>query len=207
MGVIYTCNEGLEKLKEGNRGHIHRMETQGGRESYQIGTTEEGQEPYAAILSCADSRVIPECIFTANAGDLFVVRVAGNVANVSSVASLEYAVKYLHIRIIVVLGHESCGAVDSTIKQAKDRLNLGANLNQLLSNIIPAVNTEIPTDDLVEATCNNAEIAAKRLIEQSEILQEYFDKGELGVVHGYYQVYGPKAGHIKGIINWKCPKC
>lgn len=204
MGVIYTCCEGLEKLKKGNQDHIRRMEVQGGRESYQIGVTEPGQEPYAAILSCADSRVLPECIFTANSGDLFVVRVAGNISNSSSIASLEYAVKYLHVRLIVVLGHESCGAVDAAIKQTKDRLDFGTNLNGLLSHIVPAIN-EPTINDLLVATKKNAELTARELIKQSEILRSYFEKNELGIFDGYYHVYGSRAGHVDGLDTWECP--
>lgn len=203
MSVVYTCSEALEKLKKGNADHMDRIKSGGGRESYQIGVTEEGQEPYAAILSCADSRVIPECVFTANAGDLFVVRVAGNVANTASVASLEYAVKYLNVRVIVVLGHESCGAVDSAIKQAEDRLDFEPNLNELLAHIVPAIN-DPSIDDRVEATMNNAKHSAEELINQSSILREYYEKEGLRIFNGYYHVYGDRAGRVQGIDKWKC---
>lgn len=205
MSVIYTCCEGLAKLKKGNAEHVHRYKTQKGRESYQIGVTEEGQEPYAAILSCADSRVIPENIFTADAGDLFVVRVAGNISNQASIASLEYAVKYLHVRVIVVLGHEACGAVTAAIGQANNRINFKTNLNQLLAHIVPAIN-DPKINKLVKATKRNAKLTAQQLLAQSEILRRYYKKEGLGIFNGYYHVYGKESGKVENIDKWTCGK-
>lgn len=208
MSVIHTCSDALKKLKKGNAEHAHKIEQQGNREPYKVGFTEDEQRPYAAILSCADSRVIPECIFTAKAGELFVVRVAGNIANTSSIASLEYAVQFLHVRVIVVLGHEACGAVDAAITQATDRTNPGRNLNSLLSHIIPAVNGRPPeesfTNNLETATKRNANVSADELLEQSEILKKYHAEEGLNIFHGYYQVYGKDAGKVKDIDTWSC---
>ena len=94
-----------------------------------------GQEPYAIILSCADSRVVPELAFDTGLGEIFVVRVAGNVANSSSMASIEYAVAHCGSKVIVVLGHQSCGAVGAAMSGGDN----GYNLNHLLSHIQPAL--------------------------------------------------------------------
>ncbi len=203
--VVHTCSDGLKKLKEGNAKHVQKIKDQNGREISKIGVTEPGQRPYAAILSCADSRVIPESIFTAKEGDLFVVRVAGNISNTSSIASLEYAVAVLHVRIIVVLGHESCGAVESAIDQALKRKNFGANLNELLAHIVPAINGEEPVNDLKEATINNARLTAEQLVEQSSILRDFYKSGHLGIFNGYYNIYGSTPGKVDGIDTWSCP--
>ena len=88
------------------------------------------QEPFAVVLSCADSRVVPELIFGCGIGQIFVVRVAGNIGNVESIASIEYAVANLPVKAIIVLGHEDCGAV----KAAMGTEDLGHNLNELLAS-------------------------------------------------------------------------
>ncbi len=112
--------------------------------------TEKGQKPFAIVLTCADSRVPPELIFDTGIGDLFVVRVAGNIANTSSIASIEYAVKYLECKFILVLGHENCGAVEAAIDAANQDFNsipiitpppkyYSDNLSHLIGHILPAV--------------------------------------------------------------------
>ncbi|MFT4534364.1 MAG: carbonic anhydrase [Saprospiraceae bacterium] len=207
--VGHPCPIGLKKLKDGNAQHVKSIEEQSGRKIEEIGVTESGQRPYAAILSCADSRVIPESIFSAKEGELFVVRVAGNIANTSSIASLEYAVAVLNVRIIVVLGHESCGAVKAAIDQAQKRINFGTNLNQLLAHIVPAINgTEPnePVNDPKQATINNARLTAEQLVEQSEILRGFFESGHLGIFNGYYNIYGAHPGKVDNIDSWNCPK-
>lgn len=201
MVVKYPCCKGLQKLKEGYKKHSE--EPKGINTTYQLEMSDKGQTPYAAILSCADSRVIPESIFSAKSGDLFVVRVAGNIANTASIASLEYAVKNLGVRVIVVLGHQSCGAVGATIDQAKKRLNLGPNLNQLLAHIVPAINQ--PTVNDVEcATKKNAKLVAKQLVAQSRILNRFSKKKGLSIFHGYYHISDEQKGEIDGIDKWKC---
>ena len=98
-----------------------------------------GQNPYAAILSCADSRIAPEYAFDSGRGDLFVCRVAGNFANTDMIASLEYAVAVLGVPLILVLGHDSCGAVDGTIKSLKDDKPLPGHMPSFVEGIAPSV--------------------------------------------------------------------
>src|SRR6516225_4831835 len=98
-----------------------------------------GQNPYAAILSCADSRIAPEYAFDSGRGDLFVCRVAGNFATGETIASLEYGVAVLNVPLILVLGHDACGAVDATIKSLKDDKPLPGHMPSLVSAIAPAV--------------------------------------------------------------------
>src|SRR6202140_4377172 len=99
----------------------------------------EVKTPYAAILSCADSRIAPEYAFDSARGDLFVCRVAGNFATAETIASLEYAVAVLAVPLILVLGHESCGAVDAAIKSLKDNATLPGHMPSLVDGIAPAV--------------------------------------------------------------------
>ncbi len=111
-----TAGQALQKLKEGNLKYLS-AKTGCGDISPQIRkhTSENGQQPYAVIVTCSDSRVIPECIFGAGIGDLFVIRVAGNVIDDHQLGSIEYAAEHLGIRLVVVLGHDHCGAVDAAI--------------------------------------------------------------------------------------------
>lgn len=114
--AIVSADEALHKLKEGNRKYADEGTGMGDVSSrIRLRTWKEGQAPYAVIISCSDSRVIPEVIFGAGIGDLFVIRVAGNVIDDHQLGSIEYAVEHLGSRLIVVLGHNHCGAVDATI--------------------------------------------------------------------------------------------
>lgn len=113
-----SAYDALERLKEGNKVYINSVTGVGDisleRRMY---TSEHGQQPYAVIISCADSRVIPESIFSAGIGDLFVIRVAGNVVDNTQLGSIEYATEHLGCKLVVVLGHTGCGAVSAAVSQ------------------------------------------------------------------------------------------
>lgn len=123
MTALHTlsADEALERLKDGNQKYLH-AETNGADISAAIRqqTCENGQQPYAVIVTCSDSRVIPESIFCAGIGELFVIRVAGNVMDDHQLGSIEYAAEHLGIRLVVVLGHDHCGAVDAAINHAPE---------------------------------------------------------------------------------------
>ena len=150
---VVSPDEALDRLMKGNARYVEgisrRHDFKHEREALA-----GGQNPYAAILSCADSRIAPEYAFDSGRGDLFVCRVAGNFANDDSVASLEYSVAVLKTPLFVVLGHESCGAVDATIKSLKDNTTLPGHLPSLVAALAPAVKAvaDQPGDKLVNAT-------------------------------------------------------
>ena len=146
-------------------------------------TLTKGQYPFAIILSCADSRVVPEMIFDCNIGELFVVRVAGNIANTSSIASIEYAVAHLNCKLIVVLGHESCGAVTAAIKGGDN----GENLNHLCSFIEPAVKSS-GTSDVNSVVKENAKANALMLANNSDIISNAIQNNSLEIVPAYYHL-------------------
>ncbi len=127
-----NATDALKLLKDGNKRYLRRTEQLRCHEARRA-TYHYGQNPWAIVLTCADSRVSPELIFDVGIGELFVVRVAGNVANACSIASIEYAVLKLGIELIVVLGHEDCGAV----KAALEGKAATYNLNQLLGHLAP----------------------------------------------------------------------
>ena len=151
-----------------------------------------GQEPYAIILSCADSRVVPELAFDTGLGELFTVRVAGNVANSSSIASIEYAVAHLKTKVIVVMGHQSCGAVGAAIQGGDN----GNNLNHLLSFITPAVDQCKGHSDANEVVKKNAKINAEGLIKNSPIISQAVESGQVKIVPAYYNLDSGKVDFL-----------
>src|SRR6201999_72190 len=135
---VLSPEASLERLLKGNHRYVEGVsQLHDFKHEREALTT--GQNPYAGILSCADSRIAPEYAFDSGRGDLFVCRVAGNFANEDSVASLEYAVAVLAVPLILVLGHDSCGAVDATIKSIKDDKPLPGHMPSLVAGLSPAV--------------------------------------------------------------------
>lgn len=176
--------ESLNRLKEGNTSFVaDRLEGKL-KDSLRRESLTGGQEPYAIILGCADSRVVPEHAFDAGLGELFVVRVAGNVANTSSIASIEYAVAHLGTQLIVVLGHQSCGAVTAAVGGGDN----GYNLNHLLAHITPAIVASKEGASVDVVIKKNAELTVGELKNRSEIIRNAIDKGDVKVVHAYYNL-------------------
>ncbi|MFT6717315.1 MAG: carbonic anhydrase [Saprospiraceae bacterium] len=172
-----------QRLKEGNERFVSDgLEGQLQDSSRRTELT-GGQAPYAIILSCADSRVVPEHAFDAGLGELFTVRVAGNVANTSSIASIEYAVAHLGSKVIVVMGHQSCGAVTAAIAGGDN----GHNLNHLLSHITPAISASESTEvnDVVK---KNAELTGQDLINRSDIIGKAVSDGDVKIIPAYYNL-------------------
>jgi carbonic anhydrase len=149
-----------------------------------------GQNPYAGILSCADSRIAPEYAFDSGRGDLFVCRVAGNFANDDSIASMEYAVAVLGTPLIMVLGHDACGAVDATIKSLKDNTTLPGHLPSLVASLTPAVKavSGSPGNPLNNAIRQNVIDNVAKLKSATPILNSAVEQGKLKVVGGIYRL-------------------
>lgn len=179
-----TIQESLNRLKEGNVRFVENNLNGNLQDSTRRDFLVGGQKPYAIILGCADSRVVPELTFDTGLGELFVVRVAGNVANSSSIASIEYAVTHLDTRLIVVLSHQNCGAVTAAIAGGDN----GYNLNHLLSHITPAITASKEGGTVDEVSKINAKLTAEELINRSEIIKVAFDKEEVQIVSAYYNL-------------------
>jgi carbonic anhydrase len=174
----------IQRLKEGNiRFVADKPEGKLQDSSRRIEIT-EGQEPFAIVLSCADSRVVPELIFDTGIGELFVVRVAGNVANTSSIASMEYAVAHLGTPVLVILGHESCGAVTAAIKGGDN----GHNLNHLLEHIGPAIKQAGKGATVDQVIRKNTHLTAEALTARSEIIADAVKEGKLAIIKAYYHL-------------------
>jgi carbonic anhydrase len=182
-----TPMQALEFLKEGNKRFMNNLKAN--RDLLQqANETRDGQFPFAVILSCIDSRTSAELIFDQGLGDVFSIRIAGNVVNTDIIGSLEFACKLAGSKLIVVLGHTNCGA----IKGACDHAEMG-NLTELLSKIQPAVYEETMTSDTKNRTSKNgkfvenvADINVKRsvkaIITRSYILGQMIEKGEIAII-------------------------
>ncbi len=188
-----TPAQARELLLEGNQRFVKGQPGQGDLRS-RIGETSGGQWPFAAVLSCIDSRVSAELVFDQGIGDIFSARVAGNVVNDDMIGSLEFSCKVAGARLIVILGHESCGAV----KGACDGVELGL-LTGLLNKIQPAIEaTPTPGGDgprdssnkafVQEVSLKNVELAAENLLAQSKVLREMHEAGEIEVVQAMYGI-------------------
>lgn len=149
-----------------------------------------GQNPFASILSCADSRIAPEYAFDSARGDLFVCRVAGNFANDDTVASLEYATAVLNSPLILVLGHDSCGAIDATIKSLKDNTTLPGHLPSLVTALSASVNAaaDQPGDKLANAIRQNVKDVSAKLKSATPILSTAAADGKIKIVGGIYRL-------------------
>ena len=188
-----TAEEALERLNQGNERFQKGLAENAGRDSARRTELAGGQSPFAIILGCADSRVSPEIAFDAGLGDLFVVRVAGNVANTSSIASIEYAVLHLGAKLVVVTGHESCGAVNAAIdasqKSGDGEENQDAlqNLTHLLGHIGPA----LEADNTLEADVlarKHARLTAQQLCDDSEIIRKAVASDGVKIVPAFHQL-------------------
>jgi carbonic anhydrase len=150
-----------------------------------------GQYPIAAILSCADSRVAPELAFDQGPGDLFVVRVAGNIVNPDLLASLEYGVQFLGVPLIMVLGHTGCGAVDAAIKVLKTKAVLPGHLPELITAIKPAVIVaeKTQTGNLLDsAIAENVRRQVARLKNSPPVVQRSYAGKKIDIVGGVYDL-------------------
>ena len=194
---VLSSDAALERLMKGNKryveGETRRHDSKREREAL-VG----GQNPYAGILSCADSRIAPEYAFDSGRGDLFVCRVAGNFANDDTVASMEYAVAMLNTPLIMVLGHDSCGAVDATIKSLKDNVTLPGHLPALVTSLAPAVQATSgqPGNSLDNAIRQNVRDNVAKLKSATPILSAAVEQRKLKVVGGIYRL---KDGRVEMI--------
>jgi len=192
---VISPDAALHRLMEGNARYVEgvsrRHDFRHEREALS-----KGQNPFAAVLSCADSRIAPEYCFDTARGDLFVCRIAGNFASDEMVASLEYAVQVLNAPLILVLGHEACGAVDATIKSVKDGTTLPGHLPSLVEAIQPAVAAVQgqPGDILANAIRRNVALNVDKLKSAAPILKTFVDDNKIKVVGG---VYALRSGRVE----------
>ena len=191
MQTAITPLMALELLQEGNKRFVNNLKVNRNL-LQQANETSDGQHPFAVILSCIDSRTSAELIFDQGLGDIFSVRIAGNIINEDILGSMEFGCKVAGSKIIVVLGHTKCGAV----KGACDHVEMG-NLTALLSKIRPAVDDEETitqnrnsnnTEFVEKVSVINVKRTVKSILQRSPILKEMIEKGEIGIVGGTHDI-------------------
>jgi len=182
--------EALKRLVEGNARYAANTPNERDFSSGRAARA-QAQFPIAAILSCADSRVAPELAFDQGPGDLFVVRVAGNIVTPNLLASLEYGVQFLGVRLIMVLGHSACGAVDAAVKVHKEKAVLPGHLPELISAISPAVTaaSKMQSGTLLDnAIAENVRRQVSRLKSAKPIVQKSYAAKTIDIVGGVYDL-------------------
>jgi carbonic anhydrase len=194
---MISAVDALERLREGNRRFVSDEDIEGTPASreHRAGAAKP-QNPFAIILACSDSRVPTELIFDRGIGDLFVIRVAGNIVAPSQIGSIEYAAEQFGTRLVVVLGHSNCGAVIATLQElALKESHRSPNLRAIVDRIRPAVEPVLEhhndvDDDAVVGKCVRANIQAsvERLRHGSLILEQLIDSGDLQVIGAEYSI-------------------
>ena len=184
-------SKALEILKDGNKRFVSNLKINRNL-LQQANETSDGQHPFAVILSCIDSRTSAELIFDQGLGDVFSVRLAGNIINEDILGSMEFGCKVAGSKIIVVLGHTKCGAV----KGACDHVEMG-NLTALLTKIRPAVDDEVTVKEnrnsgnsifVEKVSAINVKRTVKAIMERSPILKEMIENGQIGIVGGTHDI-------------------
>lgn len=196
-----TPARALEFLKEGNERFVSNLKVNRNL-LQQANDTRDGQWPFAVILSCIDSRTSAELIFDQGLGDVFSIRIAGNVVNTDIMGSLEFACKVAGSRLIVVLGHTSCGA----IKGACDHIEMG-NLTELLSKIQPAVYEEKEVTDPAKRNSRNNQFVenvtklnvrrtVRSIVNRSYILEQMIENGEVAIIGAIHHLNSGKVDFL-----------
>lgn len=197
-----TPYQGYEILVEGNQRFINRLNTD--HDHFEmINETREGQYPFAVILSCMDSRTSVELIFDQGLGDLFSIRVAGNIVNDDILASIEYAVKYVGSKVLMVLGHTECGAINSAKQGVED-----GHITGLLKRIQPSISKALlkeSGDHLFsdEVAYANVENSLEEILNGSKIIKDMFKKGDIGIVGGVYNIENGQVDFFKNLTKKK----
>lgn len=186
---VLSSDAALKRLMEGNARYVdgvsRRHDFRHEREALA-----GGQNPFAAVLSCADSRIAPEYAFDTGRGDLFVCRVAGNFAGTETIASMEYAVAVLNTPLILVLGHDACGAVDATLKAIKSNTSPPGHIPSLVDAITPAAKAAMQQggEVLDKAIRQNVIDNVAKLRSAAPILSTAVEQGKLKIAGGIYRL-------------------
>lgn len=180
------AEDALKKLIEGNNRFAASNALHPNQNAQRIKETGKGQNPFAVIVSCSDSRVPPEIIFDQGIGDLFIVRVAGNIVDSHALGSIEYAVEHLGANLVVVLGHERCGAVDAAVKGGEAHGHIAGIVKAIAPSVKKSKNEK---GDLLENSIrNNAEETARIIKTSKPVLEHLVKEGRLTVIPARYDL-------------------
>ncbi len=204
---MIAATEALERLRQGNRRFVADRSVGALRDPDRRSELVEGQEPFAIILGCSDSRVPAEIVFDQGLGDLFVVRVAGNIVAPSLVGSVEFAADAFGTRLVVVLGHSMCGAVSATVQELERPTQGGSpNVNSIVERIRPSVATLFETDLrrdpkalIRHAIRANVRASADHLRHGSQLLEQLIQNDGLLVVGAEYSLETGEVEFFDGV--------
>ncbi len=185
-------SEIINRLKKGNNRFINDQLTNKNRDSERRSKLLSKQDPYAVVISCSDSRVVPEIIFDTGIGELFVIRNAGNIGNTTTIASVEYAVSVLDIKVIIVLSHENCGAITSAVNENI----ISDNIKHIIEHVKPAIENSNNEEDVNEIAKINAVETVNDLTNKSSIIKKSILNGTLEIFPAYYQLESGKVEFI-----------
>ncbi len=190
--IIITPDDALTELKNGNQRFLENKQININYKE-EIEATKADQRPHSLILSCVDSRIPPEIIFDQGIGNIFVVRVAGNIEDPNILGSMEFATKIKGTKLIVVMGHTKCGAIKGVI----DNAELG-NLTQLLAQIKPAITGDKSNMELMltETAKKNVELTIADILNQSPVISELIKDGKLKIAGAIYDVATGKVSFL-----------
>ncbi len=186
MAEISKAREALSRLMEGSRRYVEKKRSYPNQDAERRVEASKGQHPFAVILGCSDSRVPPEIIFDQGIGDLFVVRVAGNIVDDTVLGSIEYAVDHLGVHLVVVLGHSKCGAVQAAVKGG----HAGGHVDALLTALQPALERARGQagDNVENAVRANISITADCIKSSEPLLRRMAEQGKILVVGARYDL-------------------
>lgn len=181
--LIQTSDDAIRELINGNKRFVESKLTNTNYKE-QIEKTKKGQKPHSVILSCMDSRVPPEIIFDQGIGNIFVIRIAGNIEDENILGSMEYAVEHSGSKLIVVMGHSHCGAVTGAVQNIK----LG-NLTQLVDQIKPAIKSDPNNPNIIDETAKNSVIITiNDILNRSSIIRELVSDKKVAIVGAFYDI-------------------
>ena len=183
---VSSSDEALQILKEGNARFATDKSVLRNINAERRESLKNGQKPYSVIVSCSDSRVTPTTVFNAGLGELFDIRLAGNVVDDDALGSIEYAVEHLNTPLIVVMGHQSCGAVTATYNEVVKGEKVSGNMESFVKKITPSVNKNGTIDDAIHT---NIDMVVKEISEDKGI-KTLIDQGKVKVVGAYYDLNG-----------------
>lgn len=185
----------IESLKDGNIRFTSHQKIHPRQDKDRIFNLSKGQSPEVVLVSCSDSRVPPELVFDQGLGDIFSVRTAGHVLDVYSVASIEYAVDHLGSKVIIVMGHTSCGALKAAVTSSVGNSTGSANIDKLITKIRPGIKSVTPSDgELIEAAKSNVEASIAYLKQTSPLIRHDLETKTIKIVAALYYL---KTGDVE----------
>ena len=183
---IKDADNALQKLKDGNDRFVNDKSELINVTKERRDQLKDGQNPYAVVVSCSDSRVTPNIVFNAGLGEIFDIRLAGNVVDDDALGSIEYGVAHANAPLIVVMGHESCGAVTAAYNKYKKGTTVEGNIEDIVEEIEPSINKDKTLDDAIRTNVTNV----ANEIKNDQIIKKLIDSGKVKVVEAYYSLDG-----------------